>query len=226
MQSSSIIIYGYSKISSEVASLLLKKGYKFTIIEDNKSNLKRAIDDGYSAYMSNLSEDENLIEAGVTKRVKTIFCMSEDFNKNLFVTLSSRALDKELNIISISSSKEGEKKMLLAGANRVINPYEIGAQRLFRFMRRPILFLVLDRILFGESDIKFFEILISKNSSFIGMELKDVSSSLNSLLLIGLKSQHGFIYDTNRTRYSVKRGDILVVMGRENDIKEYKKEYL
>ena len=220
-----IIIYGYSKLSSEVATVLSEKEYSFTIIEENEENVQKALDDGHNAYISNLSEDENLIKAGISKSVKTLFCMSEDFNNNLFVALSCRALDKNLVIISSASSKEDETKMLLAGANRVINPYEIGAQRLFRLMRKPTLFFALDKILFQNSEIKFAEIEIETNSNLIGKELTDISiDGDKNLLIVGLQSKDEFIYDTNRTGYNVSKNDVLVVMGKSKDIENFKEE--
>jgi len=218
-----IIIYGYSKLAQQIANLLVEKKYNFTIVENDKHSVQRAIEDGFKAYESNLNEDENLINSGITKGVMTLFCMSEDTNSNLFVTLSARALDKNLRIIALASSKQSEKKMLLAGADSVINPYEIGAQRLFRLMRKPTLFSVLDKILFSTTEIKFDEIKVEKNSSFIGLALDKISydDSLN-ILLIGVQSKSEFIFDTNRNRYNVKEDDVIVVMGREEDIKKLK----
>lgn len=220
-----MIIYGYSKLAEQIAGLLVEKGYNFNILESNPDSVQRALDDGYKAYESNLNEDENLKVAGITKGVQVLFCVSDDANSNLFVTLSARALDKKLRIIALASSKASEKKMLLAGADSVINPYEIGAQRLFRLMRKPTLFAVLDRILFSTTKIKFDEIKVEKNSSFIGVELSKISSkSALNILVIGIQSIDDFIYDTNRTRYHVKENDVIVVMGREEDIKNLKEQ--
>ncbi len=217
-----MIIYGYSKLAEQIAGLLIQKGYHFSILESDKESVQRALDDGYKAYESNLNEDENLISAGITKGIKTLFCVSEDANSNLFVTLSARALDKNLRIIALSTSKENEKKMLLAGADSVINPYEIGAQRLFRLMRKPTLFSVLDRILFSTTEIKFDEVKVEKNSSFIGIELAKITSenTLN-ILVVGIQSGEEFIFDTNRVRYHVGENDVIVVMGKEEDIKKF-----
>ena len=220
-----MIIYGYSNLAEQIAGLLVEKGYNFRILENDKESVQRALDDGYKAYESNLNEDENLISAGITKGVQTLFCVSEDANSNLFVTLSARALDKNLRIIALASSKSSEKKMLLAGADSVINPYAIGAQRLFRMMRKPTLFSVLDRILFSTTKIKFDEIKVEKNSSFIGVELSQINSkSSDTILVIGIQNADEFIFDTNRTRYHVRENDVIVVMGRDEDIKKLKEK--
>ncbi|HIP03275.1 MAG TPA: hypothetical protein EYG75_07135 [Campylobacterales bacterium] len=217
-----MIIYGYSKLAEQIAGLLLQKGCHFSILENDKESIERALNDGYKAYESNLNEDENLISAGITKGVQALFCVSEDANSNLFVTLSARALDKNLRIIALASSKESEKKMLLAGADSVINPYEIGAQRLFRLMRKPTLFSVLDRILFSTTEIKIGEVKIEKESKFIGTELAKIAakSSLN-ILVVGIQSGDEFIFDTNRVRYHVCENDVIVVMGKEAEIKKF-----
>ncbi len=220
-----MILYGYSKLAEQIASLLVQKGYHFTILENDQESVQRALSDGYKAYESNLNEDENLIHAGITKGVKTLFCVSEDTNSNLFVTLSARALDKNLRIIALASSKASEKKMMLAGANSVINPYEIGAQRLFRLMRKPTLFSVLDKILFSTTKIKFGELKVEKKSKFIGASLSLLveESGLN-ILVVGVQRGDKFIYDTNRTRYDVVENDVIVVIGREEDIKSLKEK--
>ncbi len=216
-----MIIYGYSKLAQQIATVLLQKGYSFLILEQDKQSVEKALADGYDAYETNLLEDENLIKAGITKDVQTLFCISEDTNSNLFVILSARALDKKLRIIALASSKDSEKKMMLAGANSVINPYEIGAQRLFRFLRKPTLFSILDRILFSSTKIKFGEIKIKKGSSMIGVALNkiDLKTHLN-LLIIGVQNNKKFFFDTKRSRYHIKEDDIIVVMGNEKEIKE------
>jgi len=216
-----MIIYGYSKLAEQIATMLSHKGYSFLILEQDKLSVEKALADGYDAYETNLLEDENLIKAGITKGVQTLFCISEDTNSNLFVTLSARALDKKLKIIALASSTDIEKKMMLAGASNVINPYEIGAQRLFRFMRKPTLFSVLDRILFLSTKIKFGEIKVKKESYLVGVALNkiDLKTDLN-LLIIGVQSNKNFFFDTKRSRYHIKEDDIIVVMGNEKEIKE------
>lgn len=216
-----MIIYGYSKLAKEIAAVLLREGHHFTIIESDERSVKKAQEDGFSAHKSNLNRDENLINAGITKEVSTLFCMSENSNNNLFVTLSARALDKNLKIISLASSSQSEKKMLLAGANKAINPYEIGAQRLFRLLRKPTIFSVLDRILFSNTKIKFGEIKVKNGSSFIGVKLADIEAkSTLDIIVIGAQSKNHFIFDSSRSGYEVRQDDVIVVMG---DVKHIEK---
>ncbi len=220
-----MIIYGYGKLAKEIALMLTKEGHGFIVVESDEETVKRAKKDGYNAFVSNLNQDENLISSGITKGVLTLFCMSINSNNNLFVTLSARALDKNLKIISLSSSKQSEKKMLLAGANKAINPYEIGSQRLFRYLRKPIIFSVLDKILFSNTKIKFGEIKVEEGLSIIGNRLSEIekNSKLN-IIVIGLERKSRFIFDTHRSNYHIQKDDVIVVMGDIKDIKKLKGE--
>ncbi|MCH9814559.1 MAG: NAD-binding protein [Epsilonproteobacteria bacterium] len=219
-----MIIYGYSKLAGEVAKLLKQKKYDFVILSNEQSQVQSAIESGHNAYEADLNDDDNLLKAGIGKSVSTFFCMSDDANSNLFITLSARALDKKLNIIALASNKESEKKMLLAGANRVFNPYEIGAQRLFRHMRKATVFSVLDRILFSSSKIKFGEVVITEESPFVGASLRTLDEEIcDEILVIGVQSTDRFIYDTSRSRYHIVKDDVLVVMGEEMYIENLKR---
>ena len=131
-----IIIYGYAKTASVIVQTLHLRKDDFIFVVNSPEKAKIAQEDGYKAILSDLSDDENLRKIGISKGVEMLFCMSKDYNQNLFVTLSARALDKELKIISLCATKEEGEKMILAGANHTINPYEIGARRLFRLIKK------------------------------------------------------------------------------------------
>eukprot|EP01029_Cantina_marsupialis_P007871 TRINITY_DN189897_c0_g1_i2.p1 TRINITY_DN189897_c0_g1~~TRINITY_DN189897_c0_g1_i2.p1 ORF type:complete len:105 (-),score=12.18 TRINITY_DN189897_c0_g1_i2:26-340(-) len=87
---------------------------------------------GYTVQNSNLLNDSDLMQIGVggeKNQVDSLFCVSESNRNNLFVTLSARNLDKKLKIISVSKSKAEAKKLMIAGASKVLDPNELGALR-------------------------------------------------------------------------------------------------
>lgn len=131
-----VVIYGYAKTATEIVKVLHLKYDDFIFVVDDKVKAEEAKNDGFEAVVLNLGDDENLLMIGISQGVEMMFCVSKSYTQNLFVTLSARALDKELKIISLCSTKDEGDKMLLAGANHTINPYEIGARRIFRLMKK------------------------------------------------------------------------------------------
>jgi voltage-gated potassium channel len=195
-------------------------------VANNQIELEMAKDDGLEVKLLDLSFDKNLLEIGISKDIKTLFCMDNDYNKNLFVTLAARNLDKELNIISLVTTINDEKKMILAGATHVVNPYDFGSHRIYRLIRKPMVFDVLDSMIFLNHDIKISEILVPSGSSIIDTEFQKLTIEKDyDLVLIGVESGKNskFHYNTKRIYKKIREQDIFVVAGSQKNIDKLKK---
>jgi voltage-gated potassium channel len=221
------IIFGYSKSAMEIARILTEKEHEFVILTTDEDRTKIAIEDGYDAHWINYNDDEELIKFGIGKWVKTLFCVSANYNKNLFITLSARNLDPKLYILSLSADEAEEKKMILAGANKNINPYTVGANRIYRLIKKPVVYHILDEILYHKSDIKIAELTVPENSYLIGLPLHGANIEADYDLMVlgiqGAKERQRFIFHTYKIRKKIQQGDIIVVIGKEKDIKKFKK---
>lgn len=218
-----IIIFGYSAIGSQIATVLKQRKYKIVIVEPDIDLYNKAVKEGYEALNLSLMDDDELIEIGITdEELKAFFCVSDENNINLFVTLSVRNLNKELKIISLTFTKEDNKKMLLAGANKIINPYEIGGMRLFRLLHKPLILDVLDNILFSESAIEVSEITIEEGSSLDGRYLKELDINVKyNLVILGIQDKElgeDFIFYSSGINHKIDVGDTLVVIGYAQDL--------
>ncbi|QKF81159.1 potassium channel family protein [Halarcobacter ebronensis] len=225
-----IIIYGYTVLGSKIASILNQKGYFITIVSFEEEEIKRATKDGFVVQESTLLNDDELIQIGVADgSVDSIFCVSDCNKKNLFVTLSARSLDKKLKIISVSKTKSEAKKLQIAGATKVLNPNELGALRIYRYMSKPLMLNVLDQILFSSLDLNISEIYVTKESKLNKIYFKDLTLHKKfNILILGIMDKElgeNFIFNTKGINHKIDEGDVLVVLGKSADLKVYK-EYL
>ncbi|MEA1915213.1 MAG: NAD-binding protein [Campylobacterota bacterium] len=226
MRKNTIIMFGYNQIAAQIVTVLKSKNYIIKIIETNEKFYENAKADGHDVQNLSLMEDENLLTIGIDQdNIKAFFCFSDDPNINLFVTLSVRNLAKELRIISLTFSKEENKKMLLAGANKTINPYEIGGLRIFRLLHKPLILEVLDNILFSTSDISVAEITIEKGSVLDGVYLKDLNlNDRYDIIIIGLQDKElgdDFIFYSSGINHKVDAADTLVAMGYSQNLRMF-----
>ncbi len=177
--------------------------------------------------MLDLTHEVDLLKAGITKDVHTLFCMHHEYNRNLFVTLSARNMDKNLTIISRSTILNDEHKMILAGANHVVNPYDLGSHRIFRLIRKPMVFNLLDNMIFSNVNIKIEEIKVPENSFIIDTDFQKLTlEDEYNIILLGVHSgsKNGkFYYNTHRIYRKIRGADTLVVSGSEKDIEKLKK---
>ena len=228
MERNKIIIYSFSQIAKKVAKTLKEKNYHITIVEEDQELCNEAIELGYDVQELSLMEDENIIKLKLnTNEIKAFFCLDDDKKKNLFITLSVRNINKHIKIISISSSKEDNKVLQLAGADKTINPYEIGALKIFRSIHKPVILDVLDNILFGTSDIEIEEITIQKGSIFDGVYLEDLKIiDKEDIIILGIQDKEisdEFIFFSTGINHKIDHGDTLVVLGHAHNLKSFKK---
>ena len=181
------MIFGYSKVAQEIVKYLDDKGIDFLLVSSSQRGIDRAKADNYKVYNIDYHTDDDLEKFGIGKKVKTIFCLSNDFNRNLFFTLSARNLDKNLYIVSLVSNKEEKDKMLLAGADKTIDPYAIGANQFFTLMKKPKLFLVLTDILYRDKELDLDQVIVGENTKYLDMPFSHAKFEESyNLAIIGL----------------------------------------
>ncbi|OQX74023.1 MAG: hypothetical protein B6D59_03775 [Campylobacteraceae bacterium 4484_4] len=214
-------------MARELVQLLKERKLVIKIAATDPLKVYDAREAGFDAEVMDLGEDENLKKVGIGKDVDTLFCVSVDHHKNLFVALSARHLDPDLKIIATATTIEDEKKMLLAGANRVISPQEIGGHRVYRLIRKPTVFDVMDSLLFSSSGLMITEVQIPKGAFLDGIPFqKSGIEERFDLLVIGIQqanSEKGFEYNTHKVYRKIAAGDILVVIGYQPQIEAFEK---
>jgi len=217
-----LVIFGYSNSAVELANLLRQKDKKFKIITHQEKNTKRAKDAGFDVTELDLLHKDDFLKIGIGKDVKTLFCMDGSSTKNLFVTLNARNIDPDINIISIISSQDEEIKMKLAGANYCVDPYDLGSHRIYRLIKKPRVFDLLDSMIFQNMEYKIDEVRVPKTSSLIGIEFHKLTIEKDyELLLLGVDSRGKFYYNTHKVYHKIKEGDVFVVSGKQKAIENF-----
>jgi voltage-gated potassium channel len=142
------------------------------------------------------------------------------------LTISARALDKKLTIIAIVDDPESAEKLLAAGANKIIDPYEICAKRTHNMITKPDVTNVLDNTVFGQHDLNIAQIEIPEGSyleNFKSNELK--LAEKHNLILIGIVDRElgdALHFAISEKKHILNAGDVLVVLGPANEIKHFK----
>ncbi|ADV49655.1 potassium channel protein [Cellulophaga sp. E16_2] len=139
-----VIICGYGRNGTQAAERL--KAYKrpFVVIEKDKEIIER-FEENILFIEGDANDDEVLLEAGI-ERAKFLITALPDDATNLFVVLSSRQLNKDLFIISRASLSTSQKKLVLAGANKVIMPDKIGGDHMASLVVMPDLITFINKL--------------------------------------------------------------------------------
>lgn len=155
------------------------------------------------------------------------FCVLEDMAENIFLTISLRDTFKDLIIVALAQDKESADKLALAGASRVLPTTQTTANVIVDMLEKPIVTEVMHSILYEKSNLKIAQIKVGDNNCFEGKYPSDIEwSRQHGIIVISIVHEDmstEFVYSSKAQHHVIKKGDIFVVVGYAEDIKEFEK---
>ena len=131
-----VIVCGFGRVGRQVARDLRDAGAPLVAIDALHTNLEAAASMGVPFVESYAADDEVLLGAGITRARAVIACVDSDAD-NIFIALTARELAPEILIVARASAEDSEKKLLRAGADRVISPYKTSGSEMARLALHP-----------------------------------------------------------------------------------------
>jgi voltage-gated potassium channel Kch len=214
-----IIVCGYGRIGMQLAIEFDAAGMGFVIIERSEARCAEARAQGYLAIRAEATEEEALRRAGV-ERARALATVLPDDAANVFITLSARSLNRDLAIIARGESPATERMLTHAGANRVVLPAYIGAERMAELILFPAMADAASGPRTSEADLRrlglALEVIVAaKGSDWVGLTVRDIEQRADSAFLIVELERAG---TARRERPNedtrVAAGDGVVVVGR------------
>lgn len=142
--SNHVIVCGFGRNGMQAAERLNAYKKPFVVIERNRNIIER-YEQEVLFVEGDANDDEVLKEAGIDYAQYLIVALPDDAD-NLFVVLSARQLNEKLFIISRASLVTSQKKLQLAGANKVIMPDKIGGDHMASLVVMPDLITFMDKL--------------------------------------------------------------------------------
>jgi voltage-gated potassium channel len=115
------ILTGYGRVGHQVAADFDKAHIPYVVIDTKPETAKELEPKGVPHVVGDPTLDEVLEKAGIHRAKGLVACSDSDVS-NVYVTLSARALNGKLYIVARAGQVETEKKLKMAGADRVISP--------------------------------------------------------------------------------------------------------
>lgn len=135
-----IIICGGGRMAMAMAAELQRGEQSFLILDPNPEALvaraRRAGEVDWTLLERDALLEESLVEAHIDTARGLAAVLPGDAD-NLFVVLSARALNAELQIETRIARESTRQKMLQAGADRVLSPYTVSGEHMARSLMHP-----------------------------------------------------------------------------------------
>lgn len=223
-----IVIFGYNRLSVEAMNRLDSNKHNLLVVDHDESRTALAAENGYATANIDFRSDDDLKAVGLGKHIDTIFCFLPEDSENVFLTISARAIDSELKIISIVEDPDAAEKLIAAGANKVIDPYQICGRKIHEMIKKPDIANLIDQTVFGRHDLHMAEVVIPKNSPLENTFSNQLKLNENhDLVLIGVVDKElgeDLHFALGKQNHMLNAGDILVILGPSREIRAFKKE--
>ncbi|MBU8911709.1 MAG: potassium channel protein [Desulfobacterales bacterium] len=218
------IVCGYGRIGRVLSQLIREETGDIVVVEKDE-NLVNTLEKDNIHYLHGDASDEDLLEkAGIKKASSLIAALGTD-TANVFLVLTARQLNPDIYIMARASNPDVKNKLMIAGANFVESPYDIGAVSMGLKLLRPSVSNFLAVALSRKKEaIQIDEIFVPKSSRYTNVVLKDsgIRQDFN-LIIISIKKTSGEMLFNPHFETLIEPGDTVIVMGKTPDLKKFTK---
>jgi len=215
------IVCGYGRIGSTIVEELRRQLVPYVVIERDPERVHEIIEQRGLAVLADASSEEVLRRVGIDRARGLIAAVGTDA-ENVYAVLTARGLRPDLYIIGRAETEDAERKLLRAGANRVVRPYRIGARELAQMALRPAVvdfFELATRS--GNLELAIEQVTIADHSGLVGKTIVEANVRQRfGLIVVGIQRRAGRMEFNPPGDAVMQAGDQLVVLGRADGLRE------
>ncbi|MHC4129919.1 MAG: potassium channel family protein [Planctomycetota bacterium] len=214
-----IVVCGYGRVGRAVASDLRRHGASLVVIDSDSRAVTIAHDDGHTAVQGDCTEDHTLRESSIDTARGLIAALKSDAT-NVYLILMAREIQPELRILARAERSETRKRLLRAGADRVIAPSDLAAHQLSHLMLKPLVSEFVAAAT-GEGEYDFAEMEVAQHPRLQEKALGDLDlPGRAEAIVISVVTESGQHEFNPRSERVLKAGDTLVLVCREGGLKQ------
>jgi voltage-gated potassium channel len=220
------IVCGFGRMGNHICTDLKNAAVPFVVIENDSDNQKKLDETEYLYDIGDASSDSILLRSGVKKAKGLVAVLSSDA-ENVFTTLSAKSLNPNIFVVARAIDEGTESKLLKAGADRVVKPYELGGTRMAEILIRPGVMDFIDVVAGNKKiDFQIEEITVKKNSLMHKKTLAELPVLRNELnvMIVAIQNEDKGIFIYNPTGDTVvDEGNKLIAIGEPSSLGKLKK---
>lgn len=209
-----VVICGQGRMGRAIAQFA-KTTHQTVVVVDQVENRAEAM--GFPFVLGNATHDDTLRLAGIERAAVAIVALGSDAD-NVYVTLSVRHLNPELFLVARATGEDAIPKLRQAGADRVVDPYEIGGTRMGALAFQPAVTDFLDVVLHDdEYAVKVQELPVPDTSGALGHNLAELSlREQTGAVVLAVRDRDGKFHTDDVHTRPFLHGDLLIAIGTDS----------
>ncbi|MGF1541242.1 MAG: potassium channel family protein [Pleurocapsa sp.] len=227
------IVCGFGRIAQVMTKQLAEAAKEFVIIDNNAERIALAESWGYLVKEGDAT-DENLLESVGIQKAQILATVLPDDATNVFITLTARELNPDLLILARGELPSTEKKLRLAGADRVILPATVSGIQMANFITRPTSTDFLREKdqqnslndLLAQIEVQIDELTLVAHSPLVGKTVRELEiRGKGAFIVVALRRSNGELLTHPHASLILNCQDTLIVLGHQEDLPKFARYY-
>lgn len=208
------IICGFGRVGRRTAAEFIATGQPFVVIDITPASVAAAEAMGAPVVAGDGTEDADLERAGLS-HARALVASADSDAINLFITLSARAARPDLFIVARASDESAARKLRLAGANRVVEPYSSAGLHIANLVLKPQVAAFLDVVSTASGDeLRFEEIDVPATCGAAGRTIREMRiRDRTGAMVVAIRKQDGTFDATPSPDAMFEAGDVVIGAG-------------
>lgn len=211
------VLCGWGRVGQAFAAHL-RSSERLVVIDSDPARLATC---PYPYVLGNATDDGVLADAGMNRCRTLITALATDAD-NLFVVLSSRTLREDAFIVARARADSTAEKMIRAGADRVVNPHELGGSRMAALVAQPHVAEFVDVVMHEQGvEFQLAEVELPADSPLVGRTLGGSHLRANTgALVLAMRNTDGTFITNPSTDIALQNGQILIAIGTDSQLNQ------
>jgi voltage-gated potassium channel len=213
------IICGYGRVGSRLAEDLRREDKPVVVVDIDEDAISSLAEDKHLHVKGNAEEEGTLRAAGIDRARGLVLTLPSD-SSNVFVALTAREMNPDLFILARTVDHANRSKLLNAGADKVIAPAEVGADRMAQVVLRPHTDEFMEHVLHTSAlSRQIDEVQVHANAPLAGQTLAESNfrQQFDAIVIGIIDVETGTMTFNPSPSERIDAGDILIVLG-ETDV--------
>jgi voltage-gated potassium channel len=214
------IICGYGRVGRRVADEFRSSDVGYVVVDFTPEALEAAHEHGDLLVEGNATDEDALEHAGLS-RARGLVAASDDDADNLYIVLSARALRPDLMIVARASTADAAKKLKLAGADRIVQPYLAAGRMMANLVLKPQVTAFIDAVTTAAGDeLRFEEIEVTEACGQAGRTIRELEIRRRTgAMVVGIRKHEGGFDTTPSPDAALGEGDVLIAAGTTDELR-------
>jgi voltage-gated potassium channel len=214
------IICGYGRVGQQIANEFRAAGARYVVVDFHEDALTAARERNDYFIEGDGTDEEDLAAAGLAN-ARGLVASSDSDADNVYITLSALAVRPDLLVVARASTGEAAKKLQIAGAARVVQPYAAAGRVMANLVLKPQVTAFVDVAMSAAgADLRFEELEVPPDWSQEGRTIGELRiRRTTGAMIVAVRKRDGHFETTPDPELPLEAGDVMIAAGTDEELR-------